>query len=600
MSKSMMKVLQLSGKSQTRVLIVLIASVVFACYMPTLNNGFVWDDDVNFTENFNYRGLSTSHLNWMFTTFHDANFHPLAWLTLGFDFVLWGMNPAGYHLTNLVLHVLNAVLFFFLIIEFLRLTSVVTTDMDMLGIKVSAIVGALFFAIHPLRVETVSWISTRGDLLCGIFYLLTIIAYVRMNDKKSTINRRKWFLLSILFFVFSLLSRAWGITLPLVLLILDFYPLRRLVPGCRPGSSFKKLLIEKIPFALLALGGGVVAFLAKKGSMLNAPEHGVIDRFMQAAYGLCFYLYKTIVPVRLSPFYLLDKSFNPIEAKYITCALLVLCITLVLIIMRRRWPWTLTAWVCYAVIVSPLLGFVQSGPQIAADRYTYISCMPFGILVGAGILRMLISWRKESYLLFVWLSVVTAILTGLLFLTVNSSRHVKFWHDSRSLWNHVLQLNPDNYLAYYNRGVLNQDQGRLAEAIADYSSAVKLDPEYSEAYYNRGISRESQGDITGAIVDYSEAIQLNPKYVEAYNNRGVLRKAKGDLAGAVTDFNTAIRLNPLSPEAYANRGVFRLSQNDLKRAVQDFTKALEVAPGNWSHRVQIEQILNDVRARLDS
>ena len=600
MSKSMMKVLQLSGKSQTRVLIVLIASVVFACYMPTLNNGFVWDDDVNFTENFNYRGLSPSHLNWMFTTFHDANFHPLAWLTLGFDFVLWGMNPAGYHLTNLVLHVLNAVLFFFLIIEFLRLTSVVTTDIDMLGIKVSALIGALFFAIHPLRVETVSWISTRGDLLCGIFYLLTIIAYVRMSDKKSTIDRRKWFLLSMLFYMFSLLSRAWGITLPLVLLILDFYPLRRLAPGCRPRSSFKKLLIEKIPFALLALGGGVVAFLAKKGSMLNVPEHGVIDRFMQAAYGLCFYLYKTIVPVRLSPFYLLDKSFNPIEAKYIACALLVLCVTLVLIIMRRRWPWAITAWGCYAVIVSPLLGFVQSGPQIAADRYTYISCMPFGILVGAGILRMLILWRKESHLLFVWLSVVTAILTGLLFLTVNSSRQVRFWHDSRSLWNHVLQLNPDNYLAYYNRGVLNQDQGRLAEAIADYSLAVKLDPEYSEAYYNRGISRESQGDLTVAIVDYSEAIQLNPKYVEAYNNRGVLRKAKGDLAGAVTDFNTAIRLNPLSPEAYANRGVIRLSQNDLKRAVQDFTKALEVASGNWSHRVQIEQILGDVRARLDS
>ena len=595
-----MKVLQLSGKSQTRVLIVLIASVVFACYMPTLNNGFVWDDDVNFTENFNYRGLSTSHLNWMFTTFHDANFHPLAWLTLGFDFVLWGMNPAGYHLTNLVLHVLNAVLFFFLIIEFLRLTSVVTTDMDMLGIKVSAIVGALFFAIHPLRVETVSWISTRGDLLCGIFYLLTIIAYVRMNDKKSTINRRKWFLLSILFFVFSLLSRAWGITLPLVLLILDFYPLRRLVPGCRPRSSFNKLLIEKIPFALLALGGGVAAFLAKKGPMLNVPDHGVIDRFMQAAYGLCFYLYKTIVPVRLSPFYLLDKSFNPMEAKYITCALLILSITLVLTIMRRRWPWALTAWICYAVIVSPVLGFVQSGPQIAADRYTYISCMPFGILVGAGILRMLISWRKESYHLFVWLSVVTAILTGLLFLTVNSSRQVGSWHDSRSLWNHVLQLDPDNYLAYYNRGVLNQDQGKLAEAIADYSSAVKLDPEYSEAYYNRGLSRESQGDLTGAIVDYSEAIQLNPKYVEAYNNRGVLRKAKGDLAGAVTDFNTAIRLNPPSPEAYANRGVIRLSQNDLKRAVHDFTKALEVAPENWSHRVQIEQVLNDIRARLDS
>jgi Flp pilus assembly protein TadD len=360
------------------------------------------------------------------------------------------------------------------------------------------------------------------------------------------------------------------------------------------------LLIEKIPFALLAFGGGVAAFLAKKGLMLNIPDHGVIDRLMQAAYGLCFYLYKTIVPVRLSPFYLLEKSYNPMEAKYIACALLVLCLTMVLIILRRRWPWAITAWMCYAIIVSPLLGFVQSGPQIVADRYTYISCMPFGILVGAGIFRILISWRKERYHLFIRISVVTAILTGLLFLSVNSSRQVEHWRDRRSLWNYVLLLDPGNYLAHFNRGVVNQDQGKFAEAISDYSSAAKLYPEYSEAYYNRGISRESQGDYKGAIEDYSQAIQLKPKYVEAYNNRGALLRVKGDIAGAVMDFNTSIRLNPLSPEAYANRGGIRLSQNDLKKAVQDFTKALEVAPENWSHRVQIEQILGDVRARLDS
>jgi tetratricopeptide (TPR) repeat protein len=254
---------------------------------------------------------------------------------------------------------------------------------------------------------------------------------------------------------------------------------------------------------------------------------------------------------------------------------------------------------CYAIIVSPLLGFVQSGPQIAADRYTYISCMPFGILVGAGIFRMLMSWRKERYHLFIRISVVAAILTGLLFLSVNSSRQVGHWRDRRSLWNHVLHLDSGNYLAYFNRGVVNQDEGKLAEAIADYTSAVTLDPEYSEAYYNLGVSRESQGDFTGAIEDYSQAIQLKPKYAEAYNNRGALLKVKGDLVGAVMDFNTSIRLNPLSPQSYANRGAIRLSQNDVKNAVQDFTKALEVAPENWSHRVKIEQILGDVRARLD-
>lgn len=594
----MMNVVQLSEKSKTRLLIVLMILTVMACYLSTLNHEFVWDDDANFIENFNYRGLSPSHLYWMFTTFHDANYHPLAWLTLGIDYVLWGMNPAGYHLTNLVLHVLNAVLFYFLIAAFLKRT-IAVSNTSLVGVQISAFIGALFFAIHPLRVETVAWVSARGDVLCGFFYLITIIAYVRMSDKKSTIGRRKWFLLSILFFIFSLLSRAWGITLPLVLLILDAYPLRRFNINSGTTWSYRRLLIEKIPFALLALGAGILAFLAKKGSMLMVAEHGVAGRFVQAMYGLCFYIWKTVAPFRLSPFYLLDKTFNPLTPKYLLSTLAVFGITAGLIIMRRRWPWAITAWGCYALIVSPLLGFVQSGPQIAADRYTYISCMPFGVLVGAGIHRMLTSWRKGSFPLLVWGLAVFAILTGLVFLTVNSSRQIRVWHDKRSLWNHVLQLDPDNYLAYYNRGVLNQDQGNLADAIADYNFSVKLNPEYLEAYYNRGVSHESQGHFAAAIEDYNTTIKLDPEHVKAYNNRGAIRKKKGDLAGAIVDFTRAIQVRPLVPESYVNRGVIRLSQNDLQSATQDFCRALEVAPASWSHRVQVEQLLDNVRARLE-
>ena len=171
MKKPLIKVLKLTDKSKARLFIYLIVLAVFACFLPTLNSGFVWDDNHNFVENFNYRGLSSSNLYWMFTTFHDANYHPLTWLTIGVDYLLWGMNPAGYHLTNLVLHVLNAVLFFLLIIAFLQRISNITTDNYRVGIQISAVIGALFFAIHPLRVESVAWISTRGDLLCGFFYI---------------------------------------------------------------------------------------------------------------------------------------------------------------------------------------------------------------------------------------------------------------------------------------------------------------------------------------------------------------------------------------------------------------------------------------------
>jgi len=554
------KVLQLSGKLQTRLLIILIVSVAIACYLPTLNNGFVWDDDANFVENINYRGLSLSHLYWMFTTYHDANYHPLAWLTLGLDFVLWGMNPVGYHLTNIGLHVINSILFYFLITVFIRQATIVPIA-GLVAVQIGAVFGALFFAVHPLRVETVAWISTRGDLLCGVFYILTIIAYVRMNEGKDAGVKRKWFLLALLFFMFSLLSRAWGITMPVVLLILDVYPLRRFDFINKSIPSYKKLLLEKIPFILLALATGLLAFWAKRASMFMVTGHGVIERFMQATYGLCFYLFKTLVPIKFSPFYLLSKTFNPMETKYVLSALSVLGITLSLTVMRRRWPWALTAWVCYAVIVSPLLGFAQSGFQIAADRYTYIACMPFGVLTGVGVFRLWTAWQGKR--LF---AAMTVTCMSLLVLSVMSFRQTRIWHDNAKFLDYILKLDPGNYISYYDRGLLHDKQG-------DWVSAVK---------------------------DYTNVIRLDHQHAKAYNDRGVLRKVQGDLEGAMEDFNSAIRLAPFSPEAYANRGMIHLAKNDLQRTFDDFTKVLEVASTAWPHRAVIEQLHISIRKRLEA
>lgn len=587
-------------KSQTRLLIYLIMLFVFACYIPTLNNGFVWDDNHNFVDNFNCRGLSLSNLYWMFTTFHDANYHPLTWLTLGADYLLWGMNPAGYHLTNLMLHVLNAVLFFLLIIAFLQRMSKGANDSYRVGILVSAAAGALFFAVHPLRAESVAWISARGDLLCGFFYILTIISYLKMNDKNETACRRKWFLLSLLFFILSLLSRAWGITLPLILLILDIYPLRRLSWKRRLTGKHITILIEKIPFVLFASCAAILAILAKTRSMLILSKHGIIDRIMQSTYGLCFYVWKTIAPVKLSPFYILDKSFDPTEPKYILCALFVFSVTAWLIILRRSRPWALTALVCYAVIVSPLLGFVQSGPQITADRYTYISCMPFGILVGAGTFKLWMSLRKKSSPSVAGIFAVSLICISLIALSILSFRQTRIWHNNRTFWGHVLKLNPSNYVAFYSRGVLNQDQGYLNAAIADYNLAILSNPEYAEAFYNRATSYENQKDFNRAISDYTCAIQYNPEHFKAYNNRGYLLAKQGDLAGAMADFNSAIRLKPSSPEAYANRGMVYMSQNNPRKAIKNFSRALEIAPANWyQRRAWLEQLLVNARTTLE-
>jgi hypothetical protein len=577
------------------------ATVVFVCFLPALNNGFVWDDKHNLIENNNYRGLSRSHLYWMFTTFHDANYHPLTWLTLGFDFVLWGMNPAGYHLTNLVFHVLNTVLLYTLIILLLRRSIANGSISNAIMTQTSAAAGALFFAVHPLRVETVCWLSARGDVVCGFFYLLTIISYVNMVDKKTAAGRRRWFLLTVLFFLLSLLSRAWGITLPLVLIILDLYPLGRFAPAGRSLSSLKRLVAEKIPFAVFALGAGALAILAKKGPMLKLAEHGLAARFMQAGYGLGFYLWKTVIPIRTSSVYLLDKTFNPMALKYIIGAIFAFGITAGLIFIRHRRPWALTTWICYAVIVSPLLGLVQSGPQMVADRYTYIACLPFAVLLGAGINSFLILGYKGRLSKTVMITALNAIWIGMLVLSILSFRQTRIWNNDRTFWSYVINLDSGNYIAYNNRGVFFRDhEGDLAMALKDFSKAVALNPEFVGAYYNRGLIREQKGDFAGAVEDYTRIIRLDSENEKAFNNRGGVLKKQGKLADALTDFNTAIRLKPFSPEGYANRGVIWLARNEYQRAVEDLNKALEVAPANWVYRGQVEKILADVQERSNA
>ncbi|MFC1826283.1 tetratricopeptide repeat protein [Thermodesulfobacteriota bacterium] len=467
-----------SGKLQNILLTALIASIAFASFLPVLNSGFVWDDIHNIVENNNYRGLSLSHLYWIFTTLHDNNYHPLAWLTFSADYIVWGMNPAGYHLTNLVIHVLNAVLFYYLMVALLQRFTDVSDD-SLFGVRVSAVVGALFFAVHPLRVETVAWISTRGDLPCNFFYLLTILAYMRMVDNEAPDKRRKWYLLALFFFILSLLSRAWGVTLPLVLLVLDVYPFRRFSFNRQSLASIKSILIEKIPFVLLAILAGIQALWAKKVGMINLADHHAIDRLAQAAYGLCFYLGKTVMPIRLSPLYLLEKNFDAMAPQYLMCTLLICGITAGLFLMRHRWPWAITAWICYAVTVGPLLGFAQSGLQIAADRYTYIACLPFGVLAGAGLLKLWLARQKLRSPSVVWFSILPAIFLGLAVLSTLSFRQSRIWHNSVTLWSYVIQVDSTNYVAYYNRGVVYKDKGGdLTKALKDYNTAIALYPEF--------------------------------------------------------------------------------------------------------------------------
>ena len=638
-----------------------IVVAVLVCFFPTLSNEFVnWDDLQTLVSNPHYRGLSAAHLRWMFTTLHMGHYQPLSWVTHALVYEIWGMNPLGCHLVNLLLHAANAVLFYYLVLALLRcvdegnsppeglsatpqspwrrivrLQAVLSrassqrgrgegegarwrhdprtlapspsssparnrcagegsvqslhqhhaTETGRLPLSpfFAAAVGALFFAIHPLRVEAVAWATERREVLFTCFLLLSVLAYLRaQTGRRARDSRwRTWFLVSLGCYALSLLSKATGLTLPALLLVLDWYPLGRLPP---PDSTLRRaapaVLLEKLPYALLAGAAAATALLGVTTSEAAMPlgTHGLIQRATQAAYGLSFYLWKTVAPVHLSALYPLQGALDPTELRFVASALVVLMITTAVIGLRRRYPWALAAWAWYVVSVSPVLGFMQSGPQIAADRYTYLSCLPWAVLVAAGLERV---WRAWTTPAGARLAAGTLAGVALCLLGARTFAQTQVWHDSLTLWNHVLAVEPASHIGYTNRGHAREAANDRDGALADYDTAIRLNPLNADALGGRGKVRYLKGDLDASLADFNAALRIQPKNSIFYSNRGNTRQAKGDVAGALTDFDQAIRLEPDYTEAYYNRGNLRQAQGDLKGAIADYDTAIAISP-QWA------------------
>ena len=506
---------------RTRTLITAgVALAVAASFLPVLWNGFVvWDDDLNLTENPYFRGFGPAPLRWMFTTFHGGHYQPITWLTFALDYTLWGMDARGYHLTSLVLHVANALLVY-------RLIAALVPDAS----PGSVAIGALVWAVHPLRAEVVAWATARRDVLAGFFYLLTVLTYLHATRAAvGTGERRRFLAASLAAFALSLLSKAQGMTLPAVLLVLDVYPLRRL----GSGRAARAALVEKLPYLLVAMASAVVAFPASaEAARRSLAQHGLAARAAQAAYGLVFYLWKTVLPAGLSPVYPLGAGVDPTALVYVVAMLVALALTAGLVLLRRRAPWALAAWLCYLAVLAPVLGFAQAGPQLVADRYTYLASVPLATLVTTGLQALRApALRRAVGVVLVLFALATA-------------RQVSVWHDSRTLWSHAIRVDPRNYVAYTNRGKVLELAGDTAGAFADYNAAIASYPANFLAHYSRGRLRQAAGDLDGAIEDYSATIAVQPTYAEAYNNRGAARVARNDLVGAADDFAAALRVAP--------------------------------------------------------
>jgi tetratricopeptide (TPR) repeat protein len=546
---------------------VLIALVTIAAFEPSLRNGFVggWDDRRNLLENPAYRGLDWAHLRWMFTAFHVGHYMPLTWLTLGLDYVLWGMEPFGYHLSSLLLHAGSAVVLYFVAGHLLGAASPARRGTVALSLSAAAV--ALAFALHPLRVESVAWATERRDVLSGFFYLLTILAYLR-SCQVAERRRWTWYGGALALFGCALLSKSIAVSLPVILLILDVYPLRRIGgPVGWWSARVRAVYLETVPFFVLAAGAAAIAFLAIFSIHNLAPlqQIGVGERLAISAYSLAFYLWKTLVPARLSPLYELMGEIRPWTPPYLISYGVVGAVTALAVGLRRRVPGLAAAWLAYVVILLPVLGIFQNGPQIGADRYTYLACVGWAILAGGGLLA---SWHMAPYLSA---GLAAGVLLALGSLTWNQAQ---VWRSAETLWRHAIDVDSGSPLAHNNLGVDLAHRGRQDEAIPQYRQALELRPSYAEAHYNWATALIDQGRVAEAAGHYQQALQIRPNYAEVHNNWGVALARQRQFTEAIGHFQQALRIRPDWPEAQNNWGLALADQGKLAEAIQHYRQAL--------------------------
>ena len=581
---------------------VLVFLLTVAAFLPTLQNEFVnWDDDRNLIANPYYRGLGWTELRWMFTDLSMGHYQPLSWVTLGLDYLLWGMNPFGYHLTSLILHGANAVIFYFVALRLLSAAfhkPIKPIAAGELSLQVTAAFAALLFAIHPLRVESVVWATERRGLLAGLFFLLSILCYLRANAiSEGGGTRPQWMTAAVTTYGLSLLSKTSGVALPIVFLVLDVYPLGRLDGGLREWLAAKNRQVwwEKIPFLFLALAAVAIAPMAahEAGAMRGRGEYGIVIGIAQALFGLTFYLWKTFIPAGLSPLYAVVADavpaywpFLPSQEVILALSVIVaLAVSIAFFLLRRRWPAGLANWVCYVAIVAPVLGIAQIGAQIVADRYSYLPSLGWTILAGGGLLHCWQSGEggqtgKRTFIVSAMLAMTALVMLGVL-----TWRQTQVWHDSISLWRHALAIIRESDIAHNNLGTALYEKGKWEEAIEQLQKALQIDPDHVhyrnnlvKALVGLGRDRAKRGELDDAIEYFRRALKVDNSDAEAHNNLGIALAMRGELKEATQHFRQALKLLPDRGDIHFNLGNVLAKQGNLDEATEHFQEALKIRP----------------------
>ncbi|NTW31268.1 MAG: tetratricopeptide repeat protein [Bacteroidetes bacterium] len=540
-----------------------IAIIVFTAiiYLKALFNDFAsLDDDMYILKNPFIRDFSLDGVKAIFSSFYCSNYHPLTSITYLFEYKFFGLAPFPYHFTNVILHLVNTFIVY-------KLIKKLSTS------KITALVVTSLFALHPMHVESVAWISERKDVLYSFFYLFSLLVYMRYIESGFKL---KYYTSVLILFILSLLSKSAAVTLPVLLIVIDIYKGRKINA---------KTLLEKIPFFMLSMLFGIIALFSQRVSDTSNElflSYNFIERIFLFSYTISFYIVKLALPFSLCAMHYLPINNGGILPWYYYASLpFILFIIFILVkyvisdYKKKGFKKEIIFGILFFLItISVMLQIISVGNAITAERYTYIPYIGLFYIAGQWISNI-VEKRQDSPVYRKGKKVIIAIfLLFVIMFSYQTWTRIGVWKDGNILFTDVIKKNPDVFHCYWTRGKIKNNNGNLKDALPDYNKAIELQPEFADAYNNRGYIYYGLGDTKSALIDYNKALLLKPDFADAYNNRGIAYEGLGDINSAILDYNKAILLEPDKAESYNNRGYAYYRSGDLKSAISDYNKAV--------------------------
>jgi protein O-mannosyl-transferase len=571
----------------TGIVSVLLAVIVGIAFGRALGNDFVGYDDQSYVV-LNPRvtnGLTLGGIQWAFTHMHASNWHPLTMISHMLDCQLYSLQPWGHHLTSILLHAAAAILLFLALQE-------------LTGNLWPSVFVAAVFAIHPLRVESVVWVSERKDVLSGVFFMLILGVYARYARGNSA--RSLWYITVLILLALGLMCKPTLVTVPFVLLLLDYWPLGRSQSSPSIGRGITKekwswLVFEKLPLFVLSAASCVATLLAQKQALDASLKPAFGERVGNALVSYVIYLGQMIWPARLAVLYPYPEDHLKV-APVILALLLLLVISVAFFLWRKRYPFLLVGWLWYLGMLVPMIGIIQVGSQVRADRYTYLPQIGLYLLVAWSAMALFDHWPRSRVVLAGAASLmITALITRSYFQT-------SYWQDTETLWKHAAATTSNNYIASNNLAQFLFQSGRFDEAIAECQRALKIKPDFAAAHNNLGAAlvknqrddngaRRQHGAVDEAIAHYRRALQINPDFAQAHGNLGTALLLKGQMDEAIAHYQKALEIAPNYAEARYSLGNAFLAEGRYSESIANYEAALRIRPDYFEAHYNLGRVL---------